>query len=309
MGVLKLLGNSTTWRWQSLNKMNNIAAPAPPGKQILQCYRDTSIGNSQVPLHIYNLTAFGSNENAGEPVGYFMSVNDTGNPQFSPLSGQGPAGTDIASQPWYYEAGDVLNRARNAKYVRTEWININLNLYGCTTQPTYYDVLMVRFERAYLDPLETASNTLELKYRSAMWQTFVRNLVTNPINMGNADNAVSGMKVLRRYRLVIQPSSSTDQDLNPESRVFRLFYKDGRMRNHDYGGDPIATDTGVFDTGYTSENMLTTQFQNNPKSGARLYLIVRASNTTSVLPASVTRADTPSYDICMRKKCWISNLP
>lgn len=307
--VLKLLGNSQFWRWQSLKLMN--ANTGMPGKQILQCYKDTTVGNSQVPFHIYNLTAYRSSAtpSSDASVGYFLQFTDAGLPVFSTLSGQDPSGSDVASQPWFWEAGDTINKEIGVKYVKTEWFSINLLLYGCVKQPTYYDIMLVRFDRQYLDPIEGSSvvNANEIMYRKAFYQNLVRNLVTNPINMGAADGAMYGMRVIRRYRTVIQPSTTIDQDTNPESRKFQIFFKDGKMRNHDYGGEPLTTDNALFDTGYAVESTLGASFQNNPKSRARLYLIVRASNTTSILPANVTANDTPSYDICMRKKVWVTN--
>lgn len=304
--VVRLLSNPFIFRWQGINKLNSVAAPGCPGKQILHCFNDTTTGNGQVPIHLFNLTQWGQQQAAIDPSGYALQFTDQGTAVFVGMPGQNNSGADQLNMPWQFEATDIDARNK-CKYVKLDWLSINLMLHGCTTQPTYYDVMMVTFTRDIYDPLESVTQSLDLTYRSAFWQTLTRNLVTNPIMMGNAESRVSGMRVLRRYRVLINPSSNTDLDTNPESRVLKIFYRDGRTRDYDYGGTPLSADQYLFGVGWRAEPTATSNFQENPRPSRRIWLMIRASNTTSVNPASVTRADTPSYDICMRRKCTVTN--
>lgn len=341
--VMRLLGVDSFWRYQGVNGLNS--SKDPKGYFVLDNRIDGLISSqARVPLHIYGLNIVHNRGSSGnptsDPCGYELRFDDEMNPIFASLSSQNRLGADTAAAPWSYEGGSnsggvgIVGITPGHRYWRHDWYDIRLNMYGAKKQPTYYDVMLVRFTAKHLDPIDpgisgvarqggATSDNQEVLWRKNFWQSMVRNLITNPILMGGLDGVPKGMTVVKRRRFVIQPSTQDDLDTSPDAKVLKLFMRDGKIYDYEYGGVPFSgpdADTSFWgglqnnatqsQYGFISERVPASEANNLPKHGARLYLMIRASNTTvsprnEVSGVFEPNSDaTPSYDLCMRRKTW-----
>lgn len=299
-------------RYQACKRMNVLNTGTNiPGQLALHNTYDVAIGGSSCPLHMFELTGLSPVQLvASEPVGYYMNVTDSGTTGFVPMNGTSSDGSvDITGQ-WQLErlsnhVGLGVNQTYLSRFVTTEWFDIRLNLYGCNTQPTVYDVMLVQPTEMYAlrDVLDAGLDTENL--RNNFWQGMVKGMTYNPVIPGN-NGWRKGCRVIRSWRRIINPSnpygSSDVVDKNPHNHVLRIKYSDNRTRDYAYVEAAPSTDTLALANGWVVSGVNNAVIKAQPKPKARLMLVVRAQNTTPVAEGVATAANTPSYDIVIRRK-------
>lgn len=296
-------------RFQGMNRMNAVNdGVGLPGAYYLNFTDPSGSGGAVVPVHVYELTSVRQNTGAFAQCGYQLSFTDTGEPQFSVLPTQTNTGA-TASSGWQLERSTLASDVVQQRYVKTDWFDIRLNLYGCNTQPAWYDIMLVQIkdENNSVNATSATGGVDGVNRRRLFWQGLAKTLTYNPINPG--DNSwFRGMRVIRRYRKLIQatnPYGNADVvDKNPQNHYLKIFYADGRTRNHQWESQSAVTDTDVLNQSWRVTQGTTDATLNIlPHPNARLYLIVRCMNTTfTALGESGTAANTPSYDLVIRKK-------
>lgn len=300
---------------QQENKVDLSGAGGVPGYYRL---RNTNIGElgtngtvDEMPLHIYDLTVCPNN--SGRPVNAwslgFEQQTNSAKPVFGTLTGQTPnASVDVGFNFEYTTvpvSGDAgtgnITPQCKAKYIKHEWYDIRLLVYGQRQFTTYYDIMVVRFNEDCLVPdfnVTGAESELDVK-RTSFWQAMVKNITYNPLIPGHA-RAFNGMQVLRRYRCVLDSSSQDNADRTPAHKVFKIFMRDGVIRNYDYGSRPHTSITNIDGPQYM-QNVRINDLNDRPLPKSRTYLVIRASNT---VPEDDTQDmdGQPSYDLVIRKK-------
>lgn len=264
---------------------------------------DGSGGFANMPLYVVDLTVYPVRDANAISV-RTLQIGDNGDPGFPTFTTQNAAGTTYAVNDWQQEYSTMGTTGRYPKYIKTDWFDMRFLLHGATTQPTWFDIMVVRFEDKWLDPLENTGSTEELQHRRAFWQAMVRNLTFNCISAGS-NTSMKGLRVIRRYRKWLKPSLSNELDVAPNSHWFKLFYKDGIIRNHNWGAKGFETnaDAAVQSAAFVSEAPVGTDMRNNPHPRSRLWLIVRASNTTPFATENSNYTNTPSFDMLIRRQC------
>lgn len=291
-------------RLQLMNRMNAVNDGLTlPGAAALHNTFDLNTGETTCPLDLFDLTRVYNNASLGNPsVGFRLQITDAGAVQWGIRPSQTHDGTTNLNGQWAVERASKSG-AVNAQYITHEWYDIRLNLYGCNTQPTYYDVMLCQLTSPEFDPFE-ATGAAEGR-RKMFYCGLVKTLMYNPINPG--DNSWNkGFKVLRRYRKVIQPSSAfggTDTvDKNPHNHVLKIKYVPKRTLNYHQFAFAPATDTVALANQWVQTFQNPGLLQNTPLPRARMFLVVRALNTTPVSIGSATANNTPSYDFMIRRK-------
>jgi hypothetical protein len=264
---------------------------------------DGSGGFANMPLYVADLTVYPVRDSSHTAVRQ-LQIADNGDPSFAQWNLQNAAGTTYAVGNWQQEYSTMGTTGQYPKYIKTDWFDMRFLLHGATTQPTWFDIMLVRFEDKWLDPLETTGSTEEINHRRAFWQGMVRNLTFNCINSGS-NTFTKGLRVIRRYRKWLKPSLSNELDVTPNSHWFKLFYKDGIIRNHNWGakGFEANADAAVQSAAFVSEAPVATDMRNNPHPRSRLWLIVRASNTAPYSSDQSNFQNTPSFDMLIRRQC------
>lgn len=310
----------TVFRYQGVNRMNAVSSVVvnADGSSALACpgyFRlsldPNAVGNQRFPLHVYDLTSF-PNTNASYVIQWQMIINDTGNVGWNGFSGQGPTGA-VTSQ-WTAEnmtlptatIADIPANGFQTKYVQHDGFDVRMACYGCRQQPTFYEIMIVRFNEDYLVPNFNTGQPVpageNLAAFNNLWSGLVKGLSFNPILPGTR-GVFKGMHVLKRIRFTLQPSMTTEADRNPNVKIVKFKYNDYRIRDYNFGATPFITDADVNAANYVIDPASAGPFRNHPKDKARLFMVVRASNNTPVALASETADNTPSYDIVIRKQC------
>lgn len=199
---------------------------------------------------------------------------------------------------------DMSNCPINERFIKLNWVDIRLNLYGATNQPTKYLVQIVQFSEDWLDPLESPGTGPEFNDRNAFWQYLFQPLICNPIQP-RPQRKGKGMRVLFSKTVIIQPGLTIEKDVNPPNVTMHIFARDGNSYDYAYTRTQLAgagADDNLAAGAWAPQSAPTLQqYYNYPMPKARKYLFIRALNTTKVEIASETNLNTPSFDIVVRK--------
>lgn len=301
--MLKLGFNHRVLRFQRCNVMN--AGVGIPGN----CYMyHGTIDADKTAAPAYFMCLNQTNNQGSLTGGPFrrLQFTDVGNVEFPVFQNQNPDGT-FTQDKWI---ADFVSPAFNSgvtdpelRYIMESWYDVRLNLYGTTSQPTIYDIMVVSFKDHYLDPYEQPSNAQEVADRHSVYQGLVQKYMTNPILPVKYPR--NKYVVHARKRVVIQPTLNIENDTSPNNKIVRMFIKDGSTYDYCYHGDGFGgagADDKLSTVQYTVQGASATlDYSDVPQPKARKWLIIRSLNTTRVTLGSETRANTPSFDLVVRK--------
>lgn len=318
VGLLKkLVVNRIQLRLQAMLRSGSVVGPNCPGfHPLISDLRDAGPGvDSFAPVHVYSLMTCNNSSSTVTtiPCSWRLKFTSTGAPNFEPLAQMDPNSAVSTANGFYFEGADYNTQQHHHKYIRHQWIDIRLNLHGRTHESTTFDVMIFRIDPKYfwIDPIDGGNGLVgeDIQRRNGFWQGIAKTLIVNPIMPGGAE-ALKGMRMVKKYRYVVQPTQSTDNNDEPENRVVKIFVK-MPARAHDYdlaGAGGHGAESTLFSTNYIQENLSTT-FSDVPARPYRMFMMIRANNSTwrsgEAFPDDedpVTRANTPSYDIMIRKK-------
>ena len=316
-GTLKMLQRKLTvctLRCQNIRRIDqqrsHLAGGSCPGAVRLPNQALTPL-ITLCPVHIYSLSSVGLTDPAAAQVGRSLVISDSSGVasiSFNVIPTQNPDGTQDTGGLW---KGERINQPdfliRPGRYITTGWVDIKLNLYGCTDQPTVFNISLVKFIDQDLNPEESPNAALvaNLNKRSNFWAGITKPLCFNPI-VTTQPYTPRGYVVLRRVRRLIQPlpafaaTADSAGTANPGNHIVRIRYYDGKTRDHQWSYTP-ATQTQALSEQWQPIVETTAGMQQDPHPKARLYLLVTAMNTTLVASATEGSRNTPSYDFSIRK--------
>lgn len=291
-------------RHQSLRPMNSVdPATAVVGKNPLAHWEATT-GTGTYPLHVYDLMGMRNGTSGTMDSAYELGITNIGAPIFFSLrTNTATDGVTLATgyQADYRSQVNMITDTTGVQYIRCDWYDIRLLLYGCRSQPTVFDIMYVGFTQDEVDPLSTPSAGPLQDHRSAFWQGIVQQQVYNPV-LPTQPGVLRGMKVFKRKRVVIQPELNIEYDSQPKSVAVKMFIRDGRVCDYAHEAEKLLNDNLLNDGAWVNRNDAKGDFRNHPRVRARRWLIVRAMNTTPIDTTVQTSVNTPSYDIVIRRK-------
>lgn len=304
-----------THRFQGVNRMNNVSSATinPDGSSTgLACpgfYKLSNSPNSNsvslFPLMCFDLTTVNNTSAGGNAVAWTCSYDITaGQFRWDSVNGQN-AGGGTAITYVNEDLTTSINFA-SAKWIQTDWFDIRAVAYGCRQQPTYYDFMIVQFDKDYLQPCnyssQSGASAEDFQAYTSFWTAMTKNISYSAIMPAQRDS-MRGMRVLRRFRFTLQPSQTTDSDRNPNLRIVKLFQKHYSFDCYNWGKGISATTAANIDgPSYMLDTAGGSNLRNHPEERKRTFLIVRASNTTERAGADETADNTPSFDIIIRKQ-------
>lgn len=289
-------------RWQRVNGMNRLSGTAIPGAIWMSNRPSIDGTKTDCPVHFYDLTSTINNTTLVTPVNYVLSCNDNGTVTFSNIVPRGPDGNDSANSEWVYEYRSdpsVILTAR--RYIKQEWFDIRLLLYGCQSQPTKFEVSIVQFTKDFLDPIELPSSSQETQDRQAFYHDIAQEMMYNPILPKTGYRGK--LRVLKKAVVTIQPGLSNQNDVTPASKPVRMFYAHEKVCDYMYHSNSISglnIDGALNTEKFAQDGVVTADYSESPVSKQRVWLMIRALNTTPAVDELAT--NTPSYDIVIRKK-------
>lgn len=301
-------------RFQGMQKYNTIAATRDaagiisgltgvPGYFQVNFYSAGAAADSTLPCHIVNLTGIRNNSTYANVL-YQVKMDDTGITKFSPMSGQNNLGT-AGGTTWNMERlfGNQQEGLDNTTHARNEWYDIRMCLWGTGTQAVKWTIRYGYFTNVHADPtVETDSSAIPVVQRSkvqAFWQNLIAANVYHPQLPKPNPNGTGLWRSIWEKSYIIQPMSQDEVDSSPNHQMIRFFQKDGRVLRYTTRSDYITNDLNIDDGGWQVQEDAVTDYQTDPFSRARRYLLITATNTVDDTSSFLA---IPSYDLCIRKK-------
>jgi len=305
-------------RWQAINPYmgfatatRNLAACLGGGAYALANYNNAGNTITQCPLHLYDITST-NNVLSGTYTGINPSWQMTwtgGNANFTPMFGDSAVGGRSGAITWNQEnVGSGPSSASSLPLRRCllDSVSAKLMCYGASSYPTKFHIDFVQFTEDWCHPDFAAQdeaapfpafNTL----RSAFWESLTKKEIAHPIDIQNPLYK-KYIKVIKSLNFTLQARLTNEPAVDStvgHCKEVNVFLPASRILKFDWGqssvdGTIINPDSYQVSTGQNLCNV-------EPK--ARIYMMVRATNTTNTLAAgAVTIATTPTYDLVLRQQ-------
>lgn len=299
--TLKLGFNYRVMRWQRANVLN--AGTGIPGAMVLN-HTTAETDKTATPCYVMCLNHTNNSTTPTAGPMYQLLFTNTGAIQLNNAWCNNPDGS-LTGPKWVAEKTypNIVQGPNDpeVRYIMQAWYDIRLNCYGANSQPTVYDIMIVSMTDDFLDPLESPSSAQEAADRHAVWQGMVQPFMSNPILPFLAPKRK--YRVHASTRFTLQPTLNIENDTTPQSRIVKLFVRDGAIYDYCYHGDGFSgagADDKLSTTQFVQQGLTNSlDYSDVPAAKARKWLVIRALNTTR--SASETSANTPSFDICVRK--------
>lgn len=182
-----------------------------------------------------------------------------------------------------------------------KWSSVDLELWGCRNKPTKFTIQLVQFSEDVLPDYNTASGQ-----RQEFWQSLIKHYTYSPLAKMDDGYSRKKMKILKQYKVNIDPTANYENDPDPHVKTMKIFYRFNRKCNFKWmfnNAQPQSI-TNMNDADWKQE---AGQNQTQVHPNARIYLMVRASNFTRLeSTATVDNTTNPSISWVMRT-CWLSN--
>lgn len=223
----------------------------------------------------------------------------TGSYYFDAVQGYTPTGATANS--WQVEVSD--NAANNALSVPHDdsihkWVSIQMELWGMKNFPTGYVIQLVQLNEDVVPTEGTEVTGAAIEFYDMLMKKFSY----NPLATLNTSYSKK-MRVLKEYKFMIDPTSTTESDSRPHCKVLKLFYELNRKCNFDwYNTGTVGTTAAAFESAAWNQDVAQ---GNNMRvhPNARLYLMIRATNfELQALTTDCTSTNTPSFTIDVRSK-------
>lgn len=276
------------------------------GQQYMLNYQDAN-GDLNYPLMLFELNSCNNIVNGAittqNPVYRMGQYSLTTNVAWFPVSGQEADGV-TTNNAWRLESASHSTTSTGAYPLEQaihKWSSLDLELWGCRNKPTKYHISLVQFSEDVLPSYGNATSAA-----TEFWQSLIKQYTYSPLAKMEDGYNRNKMKILKQYKVNIDPTANFENDPDPHVRTMKLFYKFNRMSNFSWEySNPIGmTIAEMGDADWKSKsNQNKTQVHPN----ARIYVMVRASNYTKITsPNVVDNTTTPSISWRMRT-CWMAN--
>lgn len=182
-----------------------------------------------------------------------------------------------------------------------KWSSLDLELWGTRNKPTKYLIQLVQFNEDVLPDYNVFSGQ-----RQEYWQSLMKHYTYSPLaKMDDAFNRKK-MRILKQYKVNIDPTATYENDPDPHVKTLKLYYKFNRKCNFAWQAANSSVQT-ITDMNDADWNITANQNNNQVHPNARIYVMVRASNFTRL--DGTTNADnttTPSISWRLRT-CYLTN--
>lgn len=176
------------------------------------------------------------------------------------------------------------------------WVQAKLMLYCPTTQPTKFNIMLVRFKRHELVPKNVAVGGNDSKtddFSIAFYQTLLKKYMMNPVEVSNP-TADTFMDILHSYTTILNPKESSD----PTNTTFKevdIFKWFNRKCIYNWDDDDKMSLVSTTDfPANVAENRCTVR----PTS--RIFLLVRALSGYKSTSQALDSTIQPSFDLVLR---------
>lgn len=187
---------------------------------------------------------------------------------------------------------------------RLLYSDVRLNLYGAKNKAIKWVIQVVKLLDDALDPIPTnspssASQPYQWQTKNSFYQALLKPYIYNPLALTGAEQVGRRIKVLKTYSTVIQPTSTTESDANPHTKVLKWFMRWDRDLNYENRGAILSTgSTFLDDSDWQSQvNQVSTYVKPNQK----IFLMIRC-NDYSTQDQQDDNTRHGSFDMTVRLK-------
>lgn len=274
-----------------------------PGYYVINKGESASAASGfRTPVYIFDLTKMNNTATGITGCVKNLLIGDAGNIAFNDQQSQLNNAASVPGGAYFMENTQNMNGAPQfSHHCQNAWYDMRFKLYGARKQSVTYDVHIVRFNNPSLIPDQTPTDADWLTRRTQFWQSIVKAYTVNSILPGSFDWK-KYVTFIKSKRIALPSSTSDDLDRNAQSVDFKWFVKDMRLRDYKLPVTTFGTDIDVDSVAWPVQAF--TRIGNDPKPGDRLFLLVLATDMTSVV-ATDDQDDSPSFDVMIRRKSFL----
>lgn len=316
LGTMLTTANTVTSNIDAANYFVNTESPLAT---------NLTYTHIRLPFHMYCLNgSFFANTHGVGTVNYsqalqpFLAKDMT--VSFASFRGMWSNGTSVADNMFVNETDNGLAATSDRqRYEQMCWYDIKLALRNAKESATWFDIMIISFKDDHLDPYVTPTAADQLADRVAFYSQMGSNGAIHPLcnNDPNLSKVMKRVNIHKRMRVVMDKQQTTDADASPDTKLVRIFYRDGGL--YDMMWNATADAGGAGDQAWSSivnqsqyKQQTVQEAQPYPKPRARKYLIIRAFSTltwgtsgaggTAATVSAIDANKCPSYDIILRRK-------
>lgn len=288
---------TTIYRFQGLKSFDDN------GYYFASCGLDAASTKTLMPCYIYDLTAIQNVGTGGSVVGaqplrratWNLSTSNIG---WDTISGIQNDGTTTNSTILVEKRPTASTLSFPHEKSRLLWTDVKMNLWGTQNKPTEWTIQLVKFYDDNFDPWNTPTNQVE---HTTFWQSQLKHYVYNPIATTSQGIVRRGMKVLKSYSKVIQPTANYENDPDPHAVTLKWFSKWYRDISYKNGGRVLDGDIG--NTILAPDFISTTTSEQNKEytdTKHKIFLLIRAKVFQRQDMPTVNNTVSPSFDLVVR---------
>lgn len=308
--LLKTVTVPLRWRWQAIKDTDTVTG-SNCGYQALGHFTSTynTVSYRELPLQLISVTNV-PQDNTNTYVSYTLLNSGTTN-----YCWKVNQGLDVNAGATY---SPIIDRTDSSTVVSIgrksmlDWYRLRLNLWGKKLAPTRVRVSLVRFSKEEMCPefydfsgTVPVSTSLEPNAASE-YEATLKSLITNPIAT-KSDPLGKSIKVIRSWNFYMNPSNTTDADLDANNKIIDIFYRPRMVVDYTTSKQYDLNVQGIDKlTNATAQNVPDDRFSNWPGDLTRgLYFMITAY-------APVIEGSTPAYPMsatmCSYQNCYDINL-
>lgn len=184
-----------------------------------------------------------------------------------------------------------------------DWVRIRLNVWGKKTAPSRMQVQLVQFNDDIICPERDTVLADPAVIRAPMsnpeaqqyWQSVVKPLINNPCSSVTR-TARARAKILKTWKIDIDPTSTTENDTDPHCKFLDIFHKVGKLI--DYSSASTFQSTSTLNDARTY-GTVTPGFSPYPnRIESSLYLVIRSMQQDYIdQGGSASNTQTATFDM------------
>lgn len=238
----------------------------------------TATGAWETPLYLFELNSCNN----------YINGNKT---SFNPVKRLTQVGTamrwvDVAGHQADGTTFDAAWQAENSSHLDSssltfpgdtaihKWSSLDLELWGCKNKPTKFHVMLCQLSEDVLpDYADRSGQSAEF------WQAMIKHYTYSPLAKIDDGFSKKKLKILKQYKVNLDPTASYENDPDPHVKTLKLFYRFNRKSNFKwmFSTPNVMSITDMNQPDWRNE---LGQNSNQVHPNARLYVMIRASNFT-----------------------------
>lgn len=261
-----------------------------------------------LPVYCMNLSTLRNNPTYARPLWRLYKNKTTDQLGWTQWNGQLRSGG--ISTEWQLEDNESNIEVPHGRKAYLDWVRLKLNVWGKQQAPARISIQLVKLSHEELCP-EThtilrpggAATTAEMEDFDAQqyWASVVKPLINNPCS-SIVRRTKMRARVLKRWQLDINPTSTTESDADPHCKFLDIFHRVGRIYN--FHAEPVSN--------ADVDRLENSAFYGDVQNGYRpyptriessLYLVIKSMQQDYVDSTSINSTVTATFDM-NAQTCW-----